>query len=69
MLRFGLVLGAAVAVPYLVSRFVYRDHAVRFPWRGGGRWRPVQWVWLAAVLVVVLVASRGRRRWARARRD
>ena len=25
-------------VPYVVSRFVFRDHAIRFPWRGGGRW-------------------------------
>lgn len=37
MLRFTLALGGAVAVPYVVSRFVFRDHAIRFPWRGGGR--------------------------------
>jgi len=52
MLRFTLVLGGAVAVPYLVSRFVYRDHAIRFPWRGGGRWGRLQWGWLAAVLLL-----------------
>ena len=38
MLRFTIALGGAVLVPYLVSRFVYRDRAIRFPWRGGGRW-------------------------------
>jgi hypothetical protein len=52
MVRFTLALGGAVLVPYLVSRFVYRDHAIRFPWRGGGRWRAWQWTWLGAVLVL-----------------
>lgn len=52
ILRFAVALGAAVAVPYAISRWVYRDHAVRFPWRGGGRWTAFQWSWLAAVLVL-----------------
>lgn len=52
MIRFTLALGGAVAVPYLVSRFVFRDRAIRFPWRGGGRWTAFQWVWLVAVLVL-----------------
>jgi hypothetical protein len=52
MIRFTLALGGAVVVPYVLSRWVYRDHAIRFPWRGGGRWRTWQWVWLGAVLVL-----------------
>lgn len=52
MIRFTLALGGAVLVPYLVSRFVYRDHAIRFPWRGGGRWTGWQWAWLVGVLVL-----------------
>ncbi|XPP26105.1 MAG: type II CAAX prenyl endopeptidase Rce1 family protein [Leucobacter sp.] len=52
MVRFALALGGAVAVPYLISRFVYRDRASGFPWRGGGRWRAMHWGWLAAVLVL-----------------
>ena len=52
ILRFALALGGAVVVPYLVSRWVYRDRAIRFPWRGGTRWKPWQWAWLAAVLVL-----------------
>lgn len=52
MLRFALVLGGAVVVPYLISRFGYRDTAVRFPWRGGGRWGALQWVWLGSVLAL-----------------
>lgn len=52
MLRFTLALGGAVAVPYLVSRFVFRDRAISFPWRSGTRWGRLQWGWLVAVLVL-----------------
>lgn len=52
ILRFAVALGGAVVVPYVVSRWVYRDHAIRFPWRGGGRWTSFQWLWLAAVLAL-----------------
>ena len=51
MVRFGVALGGAVVVPYLASRYVYRDRAIRFPWRGGGRWRPWQWAWLVGALI------------------
>ncbi|MGC5169369.1 CPBP family intramembrane glutamic endopeptidase [Micromonospora sp. DT81.3] len=50
MLRFTLALGGAVVVPYVLSRFAFRDYATRFPWRGGGRWTRFQWAWLVAVL-------------------
>ncbi|MGI6879811.1 CPBP family intramembrane glutamic endopeptidase [Microbacterium sp. gxy059] len=52
MLRFTVALGGAVAVPYALSRFVFRDRAIAFPWRGPGRWRPWQWIWLALVIVL-----------------
>jgi len=52
MVRFALALGGAVVVPYVVSRWVYRDRAISFPWRAGTRWKPWQWAWLAAVLVL-----------------
>ncbi|WP_149084990.1 MULTISPECIES: CPBP family intramembrane glutamic endopeptidase [Microbacterium] len=52
MLRFTIALGGAVLVPYVLSRFVFRDHAIRFPWRTGQRWGALQWGWLAAVLVL-----------------
>ncbi|OAN43521.1 CPBP family intramembrane glutamic endopeptidase [Microbacterium sp. H83] len=52
MLRFTIVLGGAVAVPYLVSRFVFKDRAIGFPWRTRRRWGPLQWGWLVAVLVL-----------------
>jgi Na+-transporting NADH:ubiquinone oxidoreductase subunit NqrE len=46
----GAVLALAVAVPYLLSRFWLRDHAIRFPWRTGQRWSRVQWGYFALVL-------------------
>ena len=52
MLRFTLALGGAVVLPYVISRWAYRDRAISFPWRGGGRWRPWQWAWLGGVLVL-----------------
>ena len=52
MLRFTLALGGAVVVPYAVSRWLYRDRAIGFPWRGGVRWRGWQWAWLGAVLLL-----------------
>lgn len=52
MIAFTLALGGAVAVPYLVSRYVYRDRTVVFPWRGGTRWGALHWGWLAGVLVL-----------------
>lgn len=52
MLAFTLALGGAVAVPYLVSRFLYRDRATAFPWFGSGRWGRLHWSWLIGVLVL-----------------
>ena len=42
--------GGAVVVPYVISRWVFRDRAIGFPWRGGGRWTAFQWSWLVGVL-------------------
>ena len=52
MARFTLALGGAVAVPYVVSRFIYKDRATGFPWRAGERWGRLHWSWLIAVLVL-----------------
>jgi membrane protease YdiL (CAAX protease family) len=49
MALMGTVLGLAVAVPYLISRFLYREHVIRFPWRTGQRWTRVQWTYLLLV--------------------
>jgi hypothetical protein len=46
----GIVLSLAVAGPYLVSRFVYKDRAIRFPWRARKRWTKLQWSYFALIL-------------------
>lgn len=51
MLRFTVVLSAAVLVPYALHRWVFRQEPVRFPW-GGWRWNRAQWTYLAAVVVI-----------------
>jgi hypothetical protein len=48
----GFVLAAAVAVPYLISRVGFKDHAIRFPWKTGQRWSRVQWGYFALVLAL-----------------
>ena len=50
--RLGFVLAAAVTVPVLVDRLVYRREAIRFPWVTGRRWTRLQWTYV--VLVPVL---------------
>lgn len=51
----GTVLTLAVVVPWALSRFVVNrrsgEHAIRFPILTGRRWRPIQWWYLAIVVV------------------
>lgn len=49
---FGSVLIAAVALPYSLSRWVFRDHAIRFPGRPNEPWTRLEWTWLALVLIL-----------------
>ena len=48
----GSALTAAVLIPYLVSRYLYRDHAIRFPVRTGQRWTRIQVSYLALVVLL-----------------
>ncbi|MFU8946291.1 type II CAAX prenyl endopeptidase Rce1 family protein [Mycetocola zhadangensis] len=52
MLLMGTALVAAVLVPYLVSRFIYRDHAIRFPVWTGNRWTRFEFGYLIAVVIL-----------------
>lgn len=52
MLVMGAALSLAVAVPYLVSRLGYRDHAVRFPILAGHKWTTLEKWYLVAVVVL-----------------
>jgi membrane protease YdiL (CAAX protease family) len=51
MVRFAVVLGLAVVVPFVISRYWYRERVIRFPWRTGRRWTRTQWIYLIAVTV------------------
>jgi membrane protease YdiL (CAAX protease family) len=52
MARFAITLTAAVVVPYLISRFVYRERIIRFPLRGDKPWSRLEWVYLVVVLTL-----------------
>jgi len=47
----GGVFAAAVTVPYVLSRYVFGDTQVRFPWRGRWPWSRLQWGYLGVVVV------------------
>ncbi len=48
----GAVLTLCVVYPYVMSRWVFGDHIVRFPGRPGEPWSRPEWAWLGAVLVL-----------------
>ena len=48
----GTVLLAALIVPYLVDRVVYRRRAIRFPWLSGQPWTRLEKGYLVAVPVL-----------------
>ena len=48
----GVVFTAAVAVPFWLSRKVFGDKEIRFPWRGAWPWSRLQWGYLGVVLFV-----------------
>lgn len=50
MALMGGVLILAVTVPYLISRFVYREHSIRFPINTGQRWSRFEISYLALVV-------------------
>ncbi|KAB1654281.1 CPBP family intramembrane metalloprotease [Pseudoclavibacter chungangensis] len=52
MLVIGTVLSAAVFAPYAISRWGYRERAIRFELRGGRSWSTLERGWLLAVLVL-----------------
>jgi len=51
MARFTVALGLAVAVPWAVSTYLFRERTIVFPVGTGKRWSRVQWLYLAIVVV------------------
>lgn len=56
-LRMGTALGFAVLFPYLVSRFIYKENAVKFKFHHGRRWfrREILYIFLTIIIAYLLV--------------
>jgi hypothetical protein len=52
MTRFAVALGAAVLVPWALSRYLFGDRTITFPVRTGRRWTGPQWAYLGAVVAI-----------------
>jgi membrane protease YdiL (CAAX protease family) len=52
MAAMGTALALAVIVPYVVSRYVYRERAIRFPINTGVRWSRREFAYLAFVVLL-----------------
>lgn len=52
MLQMGLAMTAAVGIPYLISRFIYKDYSIKFPFGFKEPWSKEKWLYLGLVLVV-----------------
>jgi membrane protease YdiL (CAAX protease family) len=50
--RFAVVLTLALAVPFVVLRFVFREDVIAFPWRTGQRWSRFEYTYLVVVVVL-----------------
>jgi membrane protease YdiL (CAAX protease family) len=48
----GTVLSLSVLVPYLLSRYYFKDHAIRFPIRTGVRWSALERAYLPIVVLL-----------------
>ena len=52
MTRFAIVLSLAVVLPYVGSRYLYREDVIKFPWRTGRRWSRYEYAYLVIVLAL-----------------
>ena len=52
MALMGAAMAAAVGVPYALSRWVFRDHAIKFPVLTGQPWSRAEKLYLPAVVVI-----------------
>lgn len=48
----GTAMTVIVASTYLISRYVYKDYSIHFPWHIKARWTRQQWTYLGFVLVI-----------------
>lgn len=52
MLVMGFAMAAIIISIYLISRYVYQDYSIHFPWHFKERWNRERWVYLGLVLLV-----------------
>lgn len=52
MLFLGMLLSLAIAIPYLVSRFIYHDHTIRFPFHQGRNWYKSEIVYIIVIAII-----------------
>jgi membrane protease YdiL (CAAX protease family) len=50
IVRFGLALGGAVLIPWLISRYLFKDRTIQFPVRTGRRWQRWHWMYIGVVI-------------------
>lgn len=50
--RMGVVLSAVVVVPWLITRYGFKDRTIVFPLRRRQKWSRLEWAWLLFVIVV-----------------
>lgn len=51
MARFTVALSLAVLVPFVISRYLFREDVIRFPLRTGQPWGRAAWIYLVVVVV------------------
>ncbi len=52
MALMGIALGLAVGLPYVISRYVYKDYSIKFPFGFREPWGRAKWSYIALVAVV-----------------
>lgn len=52
MAKMGLALALAVTLPYVVSRYLYRDYLVRFTFRHGRNWYKTEFLYILATVAL-----------------
>ncbi len=52
MLSMGIKLGLAVAIPYLITRKIYKSNVIQFPWKGHDCWGYKHWLYVLFTCVV-----------------
>ncbi|MBE4693683.1 CPBP family intramembrane glutamic endopeptidase [Brevibacterium casei] len=52
ILRMGLVLSAVVVIPFLITRYWFKEKSIVYPRRHGVPWSKLEWAWLIFVVVV-----------------